>query len=81
MTSLKHLFTSDAWAANRLSRTANGKRIEWLILDSEFWDNVAFVVKIYEPLYHVMRLVDTEVVPIMPILYELMCVMKDAVKQ
>ena len=78
---MKHLFTSDAWATNRLSRTANGKRIEWLILDSEFWDNVAFVVKIYEPLYHVLRLVDTEVVPTMPILYELMRVMKDAVKQ
>ena len=39
------------------------------------------VVKIYEPLYQVLRLVDTEVVPTMPIVYELMRVMKDTVKQ
>ncbi|KAK2638146.1 hypothetical protein Ddye_025941 [Dipteronia dyeriana] len=66
------------------------KSIEWnrkwkknrtTYLDSDFWDNVAFVVKMYEPLYHVLRLVETEVVPTMPILYELMRVMKDAVKQ
>ncbi|KAK2647835.1 hypothetical protein Ddye_015324 [Dipteronia dyeriana] len=71
-TSLKHLFTSEAWATNRLSRTVNGKRIERLILDSEFWDNVVFVFKMYEPLYYVLRLVDIEVVPTMSILYELM---------
>ncbi|KAK3212652.1 hypothetical protein Dsin_017358 [Dipteronia sinensis] len=59
----------------------NGKRIEQRILDLEFWDNVASVVKIFEPLYQVLRLVDTEVVPTMPIVYELMRVMKDAVKQ
>ncbi|MBQ9609842.1 MAG: hypothetical protein IJV15_10430 [Lachnospiraceae bacterium] len=80
-TNLKQLFTSDAWAANRLSRIVNGKRIERRILDVEFWDNVVYVVKIYEPLYQVLRLVDTEVVPTMPIVYELMRVMKDTVKQ
>ncbi|KAK3212858.1 hypothetical protein Dsin_017564 [Dipteronia sinensis] len=43
----------------------------------------AFVkaVKIYESLYHVLRLVDAEVVLTMPILYELMRVIKDVVKQ
>ena len=50
-TNLKQLFTSDAWAANRLSRTVNGKRIERRILNVEFWDNVVSVVKIYELLY------------------------------
>ena len=39
------------------------------------------VVKIYEQLYQVLRLVDTEVVPTMPIENKLMRVMKDAVKQ
>ena len=72
-TNLKQLFTSDVWAANRLSRTVNGKRIERRILDVEFWDNVVSVVKIYEPLYQVLRLVDTEVVPTMPIVYEYAC--------
>ncbi|KAK3217756.1 hypothetical protein Dsin_011726 [Dipteronia sinensis] len=53
----------------------------WFGVDvSGFWED-ACEVKIYEPLYQVLRLVDTEIVPIMPIVYELMRVMKDAVKQ
>lgn len=39
------------------------------------------VVEIYEPLYQILRVVDTEVVPTMPILYELFRVMKEKVQQ
>ncbi|KAK2655189.1 hypothetical protein Ddye_008241 [Dipteronia dyeriana] len=69
---LKQLFISDAWASNQLSRTTNVKKKERCILDLEFWNNVTSVVKIYEPMYHVLRLVDTEVVPTIPIVYNLL---------
>ena len=78
---MKQLFTSDAWAENRLSHTQSGKHIEKRILDNNFWDSVAHILKIYEPLYGVLRLVDTEIVPTMPILYDLIYVMKKMIQQ
>ena len=35
------------------------------------------IVSLYEPLYVVLRLVDSEVVPTMPFVYKLMHVMKE----
>ncbi len=76
---LKQLFTSDWWSNDRLSRSRLGKVIEKRVLDHHFWDQLANVVSIYEPMYTVLRLVDTEVVPTMPLLYEVFQYMKEAI--
>ena len=47
------------------------------MLDHSYWDKVTNIVSLYEPLYVVLRLVDSEVVPTMPFVYELMHVMKE----
>ncbi|KAJ9686759.1 hypothetical protein PVL29_015555 [Vitis rotundifolia] len=62
---LKKLFMSDDWAQYKLSRTKSGREL-------------TKIVSLYEPLYVVLRLIDSEVVPTMPFVYELMHVMKES---
>nr|XP_048330691.1 uncharacterized protein LOC125422645 [Ziziphus jujuba var. spinosa] len=68
--SLKQVFTSDAWAEHQLNRTKGGKEVEKLILDNHFWDSVTHIVNLYGPLYTILRIVDAEFIPTMPILYD-----------
>ena len=68
---------SDQWAQQKLSRTKIAQEVEKLMFDYPYWDKVTKVVSLYEPLYVVLCLVDSEVVPTMPFMYELMQVMKE----
>ncbi|RVW86129.1 hypothetical protein CK203_038010 [Vitis vinifera] len=74
---LKKLFMSDEWALHKLSRTNIGRDIEKLMFDHPYWDRMKHVVSYFEPLYVVVRIIDSEVVPTMPFVYELMQVMKE----
>ncbi|KAL6345769.1 hypothetical protein AAG906_017519 [Vitis piasezkii] len=74
---LKKLFMSDEWAQHKLSRTKLGRELEQLLFDHTYWDRLTNIVSLYESLYVVLRLVDSEVVPTMPFVYELMHVMKE----
>ena len=47
------------------------------MFDHVYWDKVTNIVSLHEPLYIVLRLMDSEVVPIMSFVYELMHVMKE----
>ena len=47
------------------------------MFDHTYWYIFTNIVSLYEPLYVVLRLVDSEVVPTMPFVYELMYVMKE----
>ncbi|PRQ19342.1 putative ribonuclease H-like domain-containing protein [Rosa chinensis] len=67
---LRKLFTSSAWNENAASRTRDGQRIEKRVLDGTFWDGMEAVHKIYKSLYKILRIVDTEIQPTMPILYD-----------
>ncbi|RVW41808.1 hypothetical protein CK203_116928 [Vitis vinifera] len=74
---LKKVFISDEWAQHNLSRTLIGKEVESLMFDHAYWERVGKLVSIYEALYTVLRIVDSEVVPTMPFVYELIRVMKE----
>ena len=74
---LKKLFTSDQWAQQTLSQTKIDQEMEKLMFNHPYWDEVTKVVSLYEPLYVVLCLIDSEVVPTMPFVYELMQVMKE----
>nr|XP_011469160.1 PREDICTED: uncharacterized protein LOC105352880 [Fragaria vesca subsp. vesca] len=73
---LKHLFTSEWWEGSSFSRTEHGRVVENIVLDQQFWTQVEQVCQISEPLYKVLRIVDTEVYPTMGVVYELMRVVK-----
>ena len=46
------------------------------MFDHQYWEKVEKLVSIYEALYIVLRIVDSEVVPIKPFVYELIRLMK-----
>ena len=74
---LKKLFMSNEWAQQKLSRTKIGLDLEQLLCDHMYWDRVTNIVSLYEPLYAVLRLMDSKVVPTMPFVYKLMHMMKE----
>ena len=78
---LKKIFISDEWASHKLSRSTIGHDVEVLMFDHTYWENVSKLVSIYEPLYTVLRIVDSEVVPTLPFVYELIRVMKQNLHQ
>ena len=73
---LKKVFISNEWASHKLSRTEVQHEVERLMFDHEYWEKVEKLVSIYEALYTVLRIVDSEVIPTMPFVYELIRLMK-----
>ena len=78
---LKKIFISDEWASHKLSRSTIGHDVEVLMFDHTYWEKVSKLVSIYEPLYTVLRIVDSEVVPTLSFVYELIRVMKQNLQQ
>ena len=74
---LKKVFISDELARHNLSRTLIGKKVESLMFDHVYWERVGKLVSIYEVLYMVLRIIDSEVVSTMPFVYVLIRVMKE----
>ena len=73
---LKNTFISNEWSSHKLSRTEVGHEVERLMFDHQYWEKVEKLVSIYEALYIVLHIVDSEVVPTMPFVYELIRLMK-----
>ena len=78
---LKKIFISDEWASHKLSRSTIGHEIEVLMFDHTYWENVSKSVSIYDALYTVLCIVDSEVVSTMAFVYELILVMKQNLHQ
>ena len=73
---LKKVFISNEWSSHKLSRTKVGHEVERLMFDHQYWEKVEKLVSIYEALYTMLRIVDSEVVPTMPFVNELIRLMK-----
>ncbi|CAH1447615.1 unnamed protein product [Lactuca virosa] len=71
-TSLKKLFTSEAWNKSRFKGEEGGTQCVTTIFSSSFWINIDIAVKVGEPLLAVLRLVDSERKPAMGYIYEAM---------
>ena len=67
---------SDDWAQHKLSRTKHGRELEKLLFDHAHSDRMTNIVSLYEPLYVVLRLMDSKVAPTMSFVYQLMHVIK-----
>ena len=80
-TDLKKIFISDEWNSHKLSRSTIGHEVEVLMFDHTYWEKVSKLVSIYEALYTVLRFVDSEVVPTISFVYELIRVMKQNLHQ
>ena len=73
---LKKVFISNEWASHKLSQTEVGHEVERFMFDHESWEKVEKLVSIYEALYTVLRIINSEVVPTMPFIYKLIQLMK-----
>ena len=73
---LKKVFISNEWASHKLSWTEVGYEVERLMFDHEYWEKVEKLVSIYEALYIMLLIIDSEVVLTMPFVYELIRLMK-----
>ena len=76
MADLKKIFINDEWASHKLSRTTVGCEVEGLMFNHPYWEKVSNLVSIYEALYTVLRIINSEIILIMPFVYELIRVMK-----
>ena len=53
-----------------------GREVEGLMFNHAYWEKVSNLVSIFEALYTVLHIVDSEIVLTMPFVYELFCLMK-----
>jgi hypothetical protein len=76
---LKQMFVCDEWRDSTYSRREDGKAIARLVYNDSFWEGVAEVCSVSEPLVKVLRLVDSDK-PTMGYLYEAMDRAKEAIR-
>ncbi|VFQ77378.1 unnamed protein product [Cuscuta campestris] len=69
---LIRMFTSEEWKTNKHSKIKDGKVVEEIVLDKDFWKSIVICLKGALPLIEVLRLVDSDEHPAMGFLYEAM---------
>ncbi|XP_027174366.1 uncharacterized protein LOC113773978 [Coffea eugenioides] len=80
---LKRMCTSDEWAEfnNTTKRKAEAIKVAELILSEKFWKKVRNVCAIMEPLVKVLKTIDQDNKPTLPIIYEAMDRAKMAIQK
>jgi len=69
---LRAMVTSRDWIGSTYAKDSKAKKFVKQILDSSFWKQCAAIVKLTEPLVHVLCIVDNQHKPAMGFLYQAM---------
>ncbi|XP_019431252.1 PREDICTED: uncharacterized protein LOC109338460, partial [Lupinus angustifolius] len=69
---LKQMFNSEEFRKSKFYKQKNGPALEArkIVLDHEFWSRASDILKVFEPIVKVLRLVDGDTKPTMGFLYE-----------
>ncbi|XP_027941001.1 uncharacterized protein LOC114194784 [Vigna unguiculata] len=78
---LIRMFTSNEWKSSKFAKTNDGKIVEDVVLDKEFWKNIITCLKGAFPLIEVLRLVDSDQKPAMGFIYEAMDQAKEKIQK
>ncbi|XP_027340931.1 uncharacterized protein LOC113854230 [Abrus precatorius] len=78
---LMRMFTSEQWKSSQVAKTKEGKHIENLVIDKEFWKNILNCLKGAYPLIQVLQLVDLDDKPAMGFVYEEMDQAKERIEK
>jgi len=78
---LIRMFTSNEWKSSKFAKTNDGKIVEDVVLDKEFWKNIITCLKGALPLIEVLRLVDSDQKPTMGFIYEAMDQAKEKIQK
>ncbi|CAI0465132.1 unnamed protein product, partial [Linum tenue] len=74
------MFSSDKWRKSGFAKLREGKRVQAIVLDGRFWQDVSICLRASQPLVKVLRLVDSDEKPAMPFLYFEMIQAKEKIK-
>ncbi|KAH1213767.1 hypothetical protein GmHk_14G041657 [Glycine max] len=78
--SLLSMFSSEEWKTSKFGTSQEGRKVQNVALDSQFWKNITMCLKVVAPLTMVLRLVDSDVKPAMGFIYEEMENAKEKIK-
>jgi len=78
---LIRMFTSNEWKSSKFAKINDGKIVEDVVLDKEFWKNIITCLKGALPLIEVLRLVDSDQKPAMGFIYEAMDQAKEKIQK
>ncbi|KAG6509969.1 hypothetical protein ZIOFF_027977 [Zingiber officinale] len=67
---LIRMFTSKEWKSSQFAKTKDGKVIENVVMDKDFWKSIITCLRSAYPLIKVLRLVDSYEKPAMGFIYE-----------
>jgi hypothetical protein len=75
------MFTSKKWKSSEFAETKDGKSVEDLVLNNEFWKNVMICYEGANPVVQVLHLVNSIGKPAMGFIYEAMEKAKDEIRR
>ncbi|XP_025647851.1 uncharacterized protein [Arachis hypogaea] len=78
---LQALIVDSFFIGHKLGRSATGRAVSAIILDSKFWDDCFTACKLVGPLIKLLRLVDADDKPSLGYVYEEMLRAEDAIKE
>ena len=77
---LIRMFTSNQWTSSIFAKTEEGKKIEEVVMDKQFWKDIGICCNGAFPLIKVLRLVDSDEQPAMGFIYEAMDQAKEKIQ-
>jgi hypothetical protein len=77
---LIRMFTSNQWTSSKFAIPVDGKQIEEVVMDKNFWKDVVICLKGAGPLIKVLRIVDSEEEPAMRLIYDAMDQAKEKIQ-
>ncbi|XP_020266421.1 uncharacterized protein LOC109841909 [Asparagus officinalis] len=62
---LRFMFSDEAWVRCKLAKTAKGAKVEAIAMSDSWWTAVAKILKVYAPIFRLLRVVDSDYKPSM----------------
>ncbi|OMO84936.1 hypothetical protein COLO4_21793 [Corchorus olitorius] len=57
---LQQMVISEEWSSYREDDVCKARRVKEIILDDEWWDQVDYIVSFTDPIYEMLRIMDTD---------------------
>ncbi|XP_057446323.1 uncharacterized protein LOC130738365 [Lotus japonicus] len=79
-TPLRAMFDSEDWRSTKFAASTEGKKVQRIVKDSQFWKNIVICLKAAGPMIEVLRLVDSDEKPAMGFIYDAIDTAKEKIR-
>ncbi|XP_057425969.1 uncharacterized protein LOC130719358 [Lotus japonicus] len=79
-TPLRAMFDSEDWRSTKFAASTEGKQVQRIVKDSQFWKNIVICLKAAGPMIEVLRLVDSDEKPAMGFVYDAIDTAKEKIR-